>query len=306
VVAIRALLSSGAEPVPLVTALPSSWSSTLDDRPPTASAPPPPPRGLRTSIRSTRDAGLRLAIAHYDLAKAEASQIGGEAGKVAAYVGVAVVAVLFVAIFAVIGTSLFLGEWVLGSLGWGVLHGILLLTAIAIACALAAVGIRGRRILGALIVGAIIGLIVGILMALQLPNQAYTAIGQNVLPNVEPGVRPLVVGAAIWGIIGLIVGIIVAVRGRDGGLRVAALISAVLLGLIIGAISATTLGPQVGAGIGIAVGYAAWIFLMALDVSRTGIDIEAFKARFTPTQSIETGKETLAWLQSKMPPGIGS
>lgn len=290
-----------------MTARSSSWSSTLDDRPPTASAPPPRPQSLRSSIRSTRDAGLRLAVAHYDLAKAEATQIGGEAGKVAAYVGIAVVSVLFVTIFAVVGTSLFLGEWVLGSLGWGVLHGILLLTAVAIACGLAAVGVRGRRILGALILGAIIGLVVGVLMALQLPNQAYTAIGQNILPNVEPGVRPLVVGAAIFGIIGLIVGIIVAARGTGTqGTRIAAFISAVLLGLIIGAISATTLGPQVGAGIGIAVGYVSWIFLMALDVSRTGVDIEAFKARFTPTQTIETGKETLAWLQSKMPPGIGS
>jgi hypothetical protein len=306
VIAIRALLSSVAEPVPLMTARSSSWSSTLDDRPPTASAPPPSPRGLRSSIRATRDAGLQLAIAHYDLAKAEASKIGGEVGKVAAFIGVAVVAVLFVGIFAVIGTSLFLGEWILGSLGWGVLHGILLLTAIAIACGLAAVGVSGRRLLGAFVVGAIIGLVVGVLMALQLPNQAYTQIGLNVLPNVEPGVRPLVVGAAIWGIIGLIVGIILAVRAQDSGLRVPAAISAVLLGSIIGAISAITLGPQVGAGIGIAVGYASWIFLMALDVSRTGIDVEAFKARFYPTQTIETGKETLAWLQSKMPPGIGS
>jgi hypothetical protein len=289
-----------------VTARSSSWSSTLDDRPQTASAPPPP-QSLRSSIRSTRDAGLRLAIAHYDLAKAEASQIGGEVGKVAAFVGVAIVAVLFVAIFAVVGTSLFLGEWILGSLGWGVLHGILLLTAIAVACGLLAVGVRPRRIFGALVVGAIIGLIIGVLMALQLPNQAYASIGQNVLPNVEPGVRPLVVGAAIFGVIGLVVGIIVAARSTaTTGTRVAALISAVVVGLLIGAISATTLGSQVGAGIGIAVGYVAWIFLMALDVSRTGIDVEAFKARFYPTQSIETGKETLAWLQSKMPPGIGS
>ena len=215
-------------------------------------------------------------------------------------------AVLFVAIFAVVGTSLFLGEWVLGSLGWGVLHGILLLSAIALACGLVAVGVSGRRIGGAFLIGAIIGLIVGVLMALELPNQAYTAIGQNLLPNVEPGVRPLVVGAAIFGLVGLVIGIIVVVRGRDGGLRAAAFISAVLLGLIIGAISATTLGPQVGAGIGIAVGYVAWIALMVLDVSRTGIDVEKLKARFYPTQTIETSKETLAWLQSKMPPGIGS
>jgi hypothetical protein len=34
--------------------------------------------------------------------------------------------------------------------------------------------------------------------------------------------------------------------------------------------------------------------------------MDALKARFIPTQTIETSKETLAWLQSKMPPGIGS
>jgi hypothetical protein len=45
---------------------------------------------------------------------------------------------------------------------------------------------------------------------------------------------------------------------------------------------------------------------MAADMARSGVDVEALKARFMPTQTIETSKETLAWLQSKMPPGIGS
>jgi hypothetical protein len=45
---------------------------------------------------------------------------------------------------------------------------------------------------------------------------------------------------------------------------------------------------------------------MVLDVSRTGIDTEALQARFTPTRTIETSKETLEWLQKRMPPGIGS
>jgi hypothetical protein len=304
VAASRPLLSS--EPVLLVTARSSSWSCILDDRPPRPPLQDFRPPGLRSSIGSTRDAALRLVRAHIDLARAEAGAIMGEAGKVAALIGVAIVAVLFVAIFAVVGTSLFLGEWILGSLGWGVLHGILLLIAIAIACGLVAVGVRGRRIAGAFLIGAVIGLIVGALMALGLPNQAYTAIGQNLLPNIEPGVRPLVVGAAIFGFIGFVVGLIVAIRGRDGGLRVAAFISAVLLGLIIGAISATTPGAQIGAGLGIAVGYTVWILAMVMDVARTGIDTEALKARFYPTQTIETSKETLAWLQSKMPPGIGS
>ena len=45
---------------------------------------------------------------------------------------------------------------------------------------------------------------------------------------------------------------------------------------------------------------------MGLDVRRTGIDVEALKDRFTPTQTIKTSKETLEWLQKRMPPGIGS
>jgi hypothetical protein len=43
----------------------------------------------------------------------------------------------------VIGTSMFIGEWILGSIGWGVLHGVLLFVAIAVACSLAAVGVSG-------------------------------------------------------------------------------------------------------------------------------------------------------------------
>ena len=45
---------------------------------------------------------------------------------------------------------------------------------------------------------------------------------------------------------------------------------------------------------------------MAIDVARTGIDVEALKRRFYPAQTIDTSKETLEWLQKRMPPGIGS
>jgi hypothetical protein len=45
---------------------------------------------------------------------------------------------------------------------------------------------------------------------------------------------------------------------------------------------------------------------MGIDLARTGVDVEALKARFYPTQTIETSKETLEWLQSRMPRGNGS
>ena len=91
--------------------------------------------------------------------------------------------------------------------------------------------------------------------------------------------------------------------GADAILRVAGL---TVLGVAIGAFTAITFQTEVGVGIGITLGYITWIALMAIDVMRTGIDIEALKLRFYPTQSIDTGKETLEWLQKRMPPGIGS
>ena len=277
----------------------TSWSSILDAHPPTRTAPPP---GLRSSIRSTRDAAFRLGRAHVDLAKAEFSAIADEIKKVVVFAGIAIGVVLFAVILAVVGTSLFLGEWLLGSIGWGVLHGVLLFTAIAIACTLAAIGVSGGRLARSFIVGVLLAIAVGLLMALGLPNQAYASLGESTLPAIEPGVRPLIVGMIVLGLLGLIIGVIAAARG--GG--VGAVVASLIFGVILGAISALDPGVQVGAAIGITVGYLVWITLMGIDAASTGVDVEAMKARFMPTQTIETSKETLAWLQSKMPPGTGS
>jgi hypothetical protein len=91
----------------------------------------------------------------------------------------------------------------------------------------------------------------------------------------------------------------------SGG-RFVALAGLTVFGVLVGAFTAITFGPQVGAALGVTAGYIAWIALMGTDMARTGIDVEALKIRFTPVQTIETSKETLEWLQKRMPPGIGS
>jgi len=249
--------------------------------------PPPPddgrPPGLKAQLVATRDAAYRLVLAHIDLAKAEAAAIGGEIARVAALAGIALAAVIFAATLVVVGTSLFLGEWLLGSMGWGILHGLLLFIAIATACGLAAAGVSGSRLAQAFAAGVAVGVLLAIVFGLGLFNNVYARIGEAVLPNVEAGVRPLVVGLAIGAIIGL-----------------------TLLGALVGGFTAITFGWQVSVGIGVAAGYITWIALMAIDIARTGVDIDVLKARFTPTQTIETSKETLEWLQKRMPPGFGS
>ncbi len=250
---------------------------------------------------------MALAMAHIDLAKAEAGAIAGEVGRVIAAGAIAFLMVVFAVFLLVIGASLGIGEWVLGSMGWGVVHGVELFLSIALAAVLLALGISARRIGGALIVAIIVGVVIGVVLALDLLNQLYATIGDRLSVAVDPGYRPLVVGMILVGAIGLVVGVIVAFRmSASGGGRFVAIAGLTVLGVALGAFTSITFSNQVGAGIGIFVGYLTWMGLMGLDVSRTGIDMEALKNRFTPVQSIETGKETLEWLQKRMPPGIGS
>lgn len=250
---------------------------------------------------------MALALAHVDLAKAEAGAIAGEVGRVAAAGALAFLLVIFAVFLLVIGTSLGIGEFFLGSMGWGVVNGVELFLALAMAAVLLALGISARRIVGALVVAIVIGIVVGVVLGLDLLNQLYATIGERAQVAVDPGVRPLVVGMLLVGALGLIVGVIVAFRmSGSGGGRFAAIAGLTVLGVALGAFTAITFSPQVGAGIGITIGYLAWMGLMGVDVSRTGIDAEALKNRFTPTQTIETSKETLEWLQKRMPPGIGS
>ena len=89
--------------------------------------PPPPPPGFREQIGATRDAAKRLVDAHVELGKAEFEEIGGEIKRVAALAGIAVGAAIFAGLLLAIGLPLFLGEWIFGSIGWGLLLGVLFL-----------------------------------------------------------------------------------------------------------------------------------------------------------------------------------
>jgi hypothetical protein len=265
-----------------------------------------PARGLRAQLLATRDAAIGLVQAHVDLAKAELTSIAGEIGRIAVLAAVAIVVVITAGLLAVIGIALFLGEWLLGSMGWGVLHGILAFTAIAIASGLMAAGVSAGRIGRSLLVAVVLAVVVGVALGLEWTNQAYAAAGEAARLNVEAGVRPLVVGLLFGALVGVLIGFAAAVRIGSGGGRLAAIVGLAILGGLIGAFSAITFGPQVGAAVGITVGYLVWIALMGADVARQGVDVGDLQERFYPTQTIETGKETLEWLQKRMPPGIGS
>ena len=181
-------------------------------------------------------------------------------------------------------------------MGWGLLHGSLLLIALAVLAGLLA--IRVPR-LGVMFVAAFLtGIVVAALLGAHLPNEAWRRIGEGLNLGVDPGVRPLLVGTVILALAGALVGLVLGYRGGSAG---GGLIGGLVLGAIIGAVSALTPGWRVGIAIGITAWLLAWPVLMGVTVGREGIDGEALKARFWPQATIDTTKETIEWAKARMP-----
>lgn len=267
-----------------------------------SATPPPPPKsdppGVFAQLGTTKDAAWRLAMAHVELAKSEAKAIGMRVAIAAGLIGCALALVLLTLLLITIGTSLFLGEWLFGSLGWGVVHGTLAFLGIALTMVLAAIGLPARSIAAAMAIGLVAAIVLSLVLGLELGNRAYAAIGDAVAPEViEAGVRPLVGGVVLWALIGLVVGLVLAARGT----ALAATVGLVVAGVLIGAVTAVTYGPQIGTALGIVFGQLVWMVALGAAMARTSIDMDALKARFYPSETIDTSKETLEWLKTRLP-----
>ena len=196
-----------------------------------ASSSEPAPRGLRHQVGAVRDAVRRLLTAHLDLAKAEASEIRAEIGRVALLAGLAFGALFVLGLLLPIGGLLFLADWLLGSIGWGLLLGSVVLLDIALLAVLLALGVPAARIGRDFLIAAFTALVVTILLLQFLA------------------------------------------------------------------------GGRISVGLGLFTLFVAWPLLAGLGLARTGIDTDALKARFYPTQTIETTKETIEWVRERTPLG---
>lgn len=259
------------------------------------------PPGMRAQAAAVIAAARRLVNAHIALARAEAGEIMGEVGRVALLGGIAFAALLLAGLFLPIGLLLFMGEWILGSIGWGVLLGTLLLVDVAVIAALVALDVPASRLGQAFVIALLAGVVVGLVLGLDLTNRAWTIAGDAVLLNVDAGMRPLAIAVLSLGILGAILGLVGG--RRSGGSAGGGLIGGAVAGVLLGALTAVALGPRVGAAFGVLAMLIAWPALSGLDVARTGIDTEALKARFYPSQTIETTKETIEWVRQRTPLG---
>ena len=265
----------------------------------TAAGDPP---GMRAQLGATFEAAKRLLRAHVDLGKAELGEIVDNVKKLVG-LGLVALALLFLAAMLLLfGGLLFLGEWLFGSIGWGVLLGTLLLIDLALVALLAALDVSLRRIGISFLLGAAIGVGIGLVLGFDVLHQGWRALGDAVAQPVfadEPTrtVMTAVIGLAlVAGILGFIGGV------RSGiGAGIMGFIAAGVLGAIIGWITATPVSAQVGAALGVLVALIAWPIFAGLDVMRTGIDGEEMARKFTPDETINLTKETIEWVRARTP-----
>ena len=246
---------------------------------------------------------MRLAKAHITLAQAEFGEIANEIKRLAIGVGIAFVLLLFVGMLMPVGTTLFVGEWLFGSIGWGVLHGAELAIALAVAAVLGVLGATRGQIVGSFLLAVLVAVIVGVVLGLDLTNQGWTRFGDEVMNRFEPGVRPLVTAVVIVGgviaVVGLLAGL---VSGGIGG-AIGGLIGGAILGALIGAFTAIAWGPRPGAAAGVALGLIVWPAALGILVMRRGLDLQAIKNRLIPKETIETTRETIEWVRTQTPLG---
>ncbi len=261
-----------------------------------------PAPGLADQIRATRDSARRLLDAHVELARSEFADIGDAVKRAVAFAGIAVGALLFAAVLVAVGMPLFLGEWLFGSIGWGILIGLLLMVALAVAFAVLALGPAVKGAVGrSILVAALIAIVVGVILGLDLSNRAWTGLADNMAANLDPGSRPLIVAVAAIGIAGAVIGLVGGLRAGGAGAAIGGVLAGAIAGVFVGALTAIAPGRRIGAAIGISVGLVAWVVLIGASAARGGFDTDALKDRFWPARTIEVTKETIEWARERMP-----
>jgi hypothetical protein len=247
---------------------------------------------------------MALARAHLELLKTELGDIVGQLKVISALAGMIIAVALFAAQLVAIGGTLFMGEWLFGSIGWGVLHGVLISVALIVVAAMVLVEAPGRVIARPLVVALIAGIVVSAVLGANLvrrgAEQAGTQLRSGPLPQLDPGWAPtvvgIVVGAVLLGLIGLIA------LGRLGGFGGG--FAGLILGSIFGAFigwgwAGLTFSWHGAIAIGLAIGLLTWIVLMPVWLLRAHVDPTARFRRLWPKESYETAKETKEWLESE-------
>jgi hypothetical protein len=201
-----------------------------------------------------------------------------------------------------VGLPLFLGEWIFGSIGWGILLGVLILGAAGLSGALLALEPAvDAHVARSFAFGFFVAVVVGLILGGNLTNLAWSVLADNIAGNLAVDSRPLLVAVGSLAILGAVIGLVIGlVRGLGVQSLAAALVGA-LVGVGFGFLTATAPGPRVGIAIAIAAGLVTWIVYMVFQLTQAEWDTDRLVERYTPSRTIQATKETIAWARERMP-----
>jgi hypothetical protein len=196
-------------------------------------------------------------------------------------------------VLVAVGTTLFLGEWIFGSIGWGVVHGALLSAFAIVVMALVLVEAPRSVLVRGVSSGVVLAVLVSVILGANLCRQGATWLVEQLQAGPLPGLPsdwgPAIVGAVVGA---LALGII----GLAGSLGTAftGLVAGALLGLWL---AGMTFSWQGAVAVGVSVGFASAMAIMGWLATRADFDPSARFRRLYPQQSIEAAQQTKVWLE---------
>lgn len=248
------------------------------------------------AIGRVRAGLLRLVTAHVDLLKAELAVTGHDlaiiVGMVVAALSFVVVALLLIAI----GTFLFLGEWLFGSMAWGILHGTLFLVLLCVPIGVNLAGGSATATIRGIATGMAVTLVLWIVFASNVLRDAAVQAGDSLESSIglEPALLPTLVGLVAGAVVlGIALALIGSRRGMGVRLGVSGLVLGALVGSLLGSVTFDTKGAL---AIALTIGLLTAIVVIVLVAVRQGFDPESRYERLVPRESIAMAEESKKFL----------
>jgi len=254
------------------------------------------PTSLMGQFGQTRAAMGRLWRAHIALLRAEFDEIVGQVKLIATQAGVALAIALMTGTLLYVGGFLFMGEWLFGSIGWGLAHGVLLGLTLIVLLVMGILGARASSAAWSFLLALLLIICLALLCGSNAGYNAASGTAERLAsPFNSPGVVALLGGAVVGAIVfALMLARIGGRGGFIGGLFLGAILGMPIGWLVAGA--PWTWPPAVG--FAITIGLIGWLIL-DLVLAVPSLDVgERFKKLY-PQQSIDAANETKAWLEEQ-------
>lgn len=252
--------------------------------------------GVGEAFTGVRESLKRLIETHVALLRAELSRAGRELGIIVGLALAAVVLATLLGVLLFVGTFLFLGEWLFGSMGWGLVHGTLvtlaLITGIGLNLAGAWMGAYARGFLWGAAATIVLSLIFASNVlrtgAVTLARESEDAIALH--PDLLPTLVGLVVGAVVFALLAAAAGWrLGSASASVGPLVVAGLVAGAIVGAILGSVQFDNPGAV---AISLVIGLLTWMAVSVALAAGRGFDVEGRYAPLVPRQTIAAFEET--------------